>query len=78
MKKEIITTIAGIGLAAGVIGGAVALDGPSKGVRYADVGSPVACTDPSCGTPVAVPTIEALPTTVTVTDLPSTGVGSTR
>ena len=78
MKKELVTFAAAIGLAASVVGGVVAIDGPSKGVRYADVGSPVACLDPTCGTPVAVPTIEALPTTVTVTDLPSTGVGSTR
>ena len=82
MKKQAGTFIAGVALAAVVVGGAMALEsasGPSKGTRYAgEIGSPVACIDPTCGTPVAVPTIEALPTTVTVTDLPSTGVGSTR
>ena len=67
--------------AVAVVGGAVALDGPSKGVRYAgEVGSPVACVDASCGTPtaVALPTIEPVPTSVTVDTLPSTGTGSTR
>ena len=81
MRKELGTFIAGVALAGAVVGGAVALDGPSKGVRYAgEVGSPVACLDPTCGTPVALPTV-AVPTaepTVFVDTLPETGTGSSR
>ena len=80
-KERLATAAVAVAFGAvAVVGGAVALDGPSKGVRYAAVGSPVACLEPTCGTPTAVaaPTIEPVPTSVTVDTLPSTGTGSTR
>ena len=62
-KRELGTFAAGVVLAGSVVFGAVAIDtsGPTKSAGYADPGSPVACADATCGTPVALPTIE--PTT---------------
>ena len=82
MNRERLATAA-VAVAFGavaVVGGVAALDGPSKGTRYAEVGSPVACIDPLCGTPVALPTVIVEPTTVvdTIDTLPSTGTGSSR
>jgi fructose-specific phosphotransferase system IIC component len=68
VRKEIITTIAGIALAGAVVGGAVAIDtsGPTKSAGYSD---PVPCVEAAggelvCGSPIAspVPPTIAVPT----------------
>ena len=82
-RREIGTFVAGVLLAGAVVGGAMAFDtdAPTKSAGYADPGSPVACADATCGTPVALPTVAATvePTaTVLIDTLPATGTGPNR
>ena len=80
MKKEVSTFIAGVALAGSVVAGVAAFDtdAPTKSAGWADPGSPVACVDATCGSPIPTIAVPTATPTVFIVELPDTGTGSSR